>query len=89
MSKRIALVGDSSSHGGSLVTSNQDGKFKVGGIAVCANGCLFNCPTHGNNRVVTAITTKSKVNGKLIVTAGANVDCGAVIQCADRNVYVE
>ena len=34
MSKRIALVGDSSNHGGNIINSNQDGKFKVGDTVI-------------------------------------------------------
>ena len=84
----IALLGDTSTHGGALTTTNQDGRLLTAGIAVCANGCTLACPIHGN-RIVTAITTRSFVNGRLIVTAGAIASCGAVITPPDRGVYVE
>jgi len=90
MSKRIALIGDPSNHGGSLISTNQDGRFNVGGTLVCANGCLHSCPIGGHGvTAVSAVTTKSYVNGKLIVTEQAVAGCGAVITPPDRGVYVE
>jgi uncharacterized Zn-binding protein involved in type VI secretion len=88
--KKIALLGDSSSHGGLLISSNQDGSFTVDGIPVCAHGCSHSCPLpeHGVTSVA-AVTIKSKINGKLIVTEGAVAGCGAVITPPGRDVYVE
>ena len=90
MSKKIAVLGDGSSHGGTLVSHNTDGTFKVGGVVVCANGCLHSCPIpyHGVT-AVTAVTTKSYVNGKLVITENAVAGCGALITPADRKVVVE
>ena len=36
--RRIALLGDSSNHGGTVVSHNQDGRFKVNGIEVAVEG---------------------------------------------------
>ena len=88
--RKIACLGDSSSHGGTLVSTAQDNKFLTKGIAVCANGCSHSCPIPGHGTTsVTAITIKSYVNGKLIITEGAQAGCGAVIQPSERFVYVE
>ena len=86
----IALLGDASTHGGVIITSGQDGKFQVGGIAVAVDGALHSCPitVHGITSV-SAITTKSFDNGKLILTEGAIAGCGAIISPVDRSVYVE
>ena len=90
MVKKIACLGDGSNHGGTLTTTNQDNKFKVAGIAVCANGCSHSCPITGHGvTAVSAVTTKSYVNGKLIVTEGATAGCGAVITPPDRQCNVE
>lgn len=88
MAKKIALLGDSSSHGGSITSSNQDGTLKVGGTEVAVNGATLLCPTHGPQSI-TAITTKSFHNSKLILTENAVANCGALIISPDRNVYVE
>ena len=88
--KRVACLGDPSDHGGTLISTNQDDRLKAGGIAVCANGCQHSCPIYGHGTTpVTAITTKSWVNGKLIVTEGAVAGCGAIIQPPDRKTNVE
>jgi len=88
--RNIACLGDNSNHGGVLVSTNQDNKFKVAGINVCANGCMHSCPITGHGTTaVSAIAVKSKVNGKLIITYGATAGCGAVITPPDRKCYVE
>ena len=86
----IALVGDPSSHGGVIVTSNQDGKFVVGGIPVAVNGALHDCPVIGHGTTsITAVTVKTYCNGKLILTKGAVAGCGAIILPSNRGVFVE
>jgi len=90
MSKNVALVGDGSDHGGVITTSNQDGTFKVGGVAVAVEGAQHSCPIeHHGVTSITAVTTKSYHNGKLILTDGAAAGCGAKITPPDRKVYAE
>ena len=86
----ISLLGDSSSHGGTIISSGQDGTLMVGGIAVAVNGALHRCgiPVHGITPI-TATTVKSFHNGKLILTAGAIAGCGAVVISPSRGVVVE
>lgn len=87
MGSYVACKGDGSSHGGSAITSGQDGTVKVGGSEVAVDGALHSCPIDGHGTTsITAITTKSNVNGKLIVTQGAVAGCGTVIQPTDRKV---
>lgn len=90
MSKKIALLGDTSNHGGIITTHNQDGTYLVNGIAVAVNGALHSCPIedHGITSI-TAITVKSYCNSKLILTQEAVAGCGAKLTPIDRNVYVE
>jgi uncharacterized Zn-binding protein involved in type VI secretion len=86
----VACLGDGSNHGGTLVTSNQDGKYKVAGLVVCADQCQHSCPVAGHGTtVVTAATRKTRVNGRLVITTNATAACGAVIQPPDRGVYIE
>ena len=88
--KKIALLGDNSSHGGTLVTTNTDNTYDVGGTPVCANGCMHACPIPGHGTTpVTAVTVKSFVNGKLVITENATAGCGALITPPDRKVYCE
>lgn len=88
--KNVSIVGDSSNHGGVIITHNQDGKYKLAGGTVVANGALHQCPIpdHGITPI-SAVTTKSYVNGKLIVTSGAIAGCGAIITSPSRGHYAE
>lgn len=86
--KSIALLGDPGSQGGTLITTMQDGRLTVGGVAVCAEGSVLDCAVHGQ-KAVAAITTKSFVNGLLILTDGAIAACGDVIVAPPRGVFVE
>ena len=58
------------------------------GIPVCADGCSLACPIHGIVPV-SAVTTHSYVNGKLIITYGAVAACGAIITPPNRGHWVE
>lgn len=90
MGKKVVLVGDSSNHGGVVITSNQDGTLKVGGSEVAVEGAQHSCPIEGHGTTsISAVTNKSYQNGKLILTEGAVAGCGAVISPSDRKVYVE
>lgn len=88
--KFAAVIGDPASHPGRLITSNQDGKAVLKGIAICVDQCLFQCdiPLHGTTPV-TAITIESKINGKLVVGYGAQAQCGAVMMPPNRRLTVE
>lgn len=86
----VACVGDESDHGGYISTSNQDGTVSAGGDVIAVNGAMHVCPITGHGTTaITAITTKSYINGKLILTYQAVAGCGAKIYPPDRKVYVE
>ena len=80
MGKKIALIGDTSDHNGTIITSNQDGTVTIGGTEIVVEGAQHSCPIIGHGiTTITAITTKSYINGKLIVTTDAIAGCGAKI----------
>jgi len=90
MAKRIACIGDPSDHGGTLTSSEQDGRLVIAGVNACANGCNHSCPITGHGVTsVTAATTRTYVNNKLIITEGAVAGCGAHMTPPDRKVYAE
>jgi uncharacterized Zn-binding protein involved in type VI secretion len=91
MAKKVACVGDTSSHGGTIISSNQDGTLRVKGSIVAVEGAILRCgnPLHGDVAINTAGTSKTKHNSKKIVVEGGTATCGAVIQCADRQTYIE
>lgn len=88
--KYIVVLGDSSNHGGSVITTNQDGTLKVRGAVVAVEGALHSCPIDGHGVTpITAVTVKSYHNSKLILTIGAVAGCGAKLIPSDRKVYIE
>lgn len=88
--KRIACLNDLSTHGGSIIVRESDGTVHASGIDIAVHGAIHSCPIPGHGPTsIPAITTKSKINGKLILTKGAIAGCGAVIIPPDRKVYVE
>lgn len=94
--KLVACIGDSSSHGGTIILTNQvDDKLKVQGILVAletiTEGILqHSCPIEGHGVTpITPVTVKSFHNGRLILTEMAIAGCGARIAPLPRKTYVE
>lgn len=73
---KVARLGDPSSHGGTITSASTT--VKADGIGVARAGDEHTCPAHGKS-ALTAIITKTKVNGRLVITVGATAGCGAVI----------
>ena len=78
MSKAVVLLGDSSDHGGTVISSGTS-KIMAEGKAVVVDGAMHSCPLdeHG----ITPIKGNSSVmvEGKALVVTGAKAGCGAVI----------
>ncbi len=72
----VSRLGDSSTHGGAITSASTN--TNANGKGVARSGDTFLCPTHGT-QTLQAITTKTKVNGRLVITVGAHVTCGATI----------
>lgn len=87
-SRGVACVGDTSSHGGTIITSGQDGTVLAAGAVVAVQGALHHCPKSGHGTTpVTPIIKNTYINGKLVVTSGAVAGCGAVMSPIERGVY--
>lgn len=85
---KVARLGDTSSHGGSIISASNN--VKANGIGVARNGDMHACPIQGHGTTpLTAITTKTFVNGRLVITVGATAGCGAVITQGSANVDAE
>lgn len=91
MSKKIACVGDVSSHGGYISTSGQDGKLTTNGEVVAVKGAMHVCPLegHGTTAINNTNTSTTSYDGNLIVVEGATAGCGAAIQPTDRGIFIE
>ena len=84
----VARLGDTSSHGGTIISASSNTNANGRGIA--RNGDQHRCgiSSHGVTPI-TAITTKTFVNGRLVVTVGAVAGCGAVINSGSPNTNAE
>jgi uncharacterized Zn-binding protein involved in type VI secretion len=74
----IARLGDSSSHGGTIITCAA--VTKTEGILTARVGDLHTCPIPGHG--VTAILSGSgnfKTEGKITAVSGSQCGCGAII----------
>lgn len=82
--KKIARVGDPCTHGAIIITGASH-RF-VGGQAVARIDDLVNCPTHGQNKIVTGSST-ILVEGKGVAYVGSVTECGAEILDGDSTVF--
>lgn len=84
----VARLGDTSSHGGSIISASSD--VMANGIGVARAGDSHACPISGHGVTpLSPITSKSMVNGRLVITVGATAGCGATITTGSPNVGAE
>jgi len=84
---QVVRLGDSSSHGGTVITASS--RVRVGGVLVARVGDLHSCPVPGHG--VTAITTgaaRCKVEGSPVARDGDVVGCGAVLVASQARMVV-
>lgn len=81
---KVARLGDTSSHGGTIITASSD--IKANGIGVARDGDLHSCPipTHGVTPLSSGSTTK--VNGRSVIRVGDTAGCGAAIVSGSPDV---
>jgi len=85
--RAIVRLGDSSSHGGTVITASS--KVLVRGAPVARAGDLHSCPVPGHG--VTAITTgaaRCRVEGSAVARAGDVAGCGAALMASQGKVVV-
>lgn len=72
----IARLGDTSTHGGAIITSAE--KTLCEGALVAREGDILDCPIHGPNPIVEH-SSKLMVEGKFVARHGDATACGAKI----------
>jgi uncharacterized Zn-binding protein involved in type VI secretion len=79
----IARLGDTSNHGGTIITATS--RFNVNGIVAAVNGDLHSCPIpgHGITPLSSSLTLKS--NGQPVIQIGDLAGCGAAIITGSPN----
>jgi len=90
MGQAVARVGDSSSHGGTIISTPQSFVY-CNGILVAVIGAQHSCPIPGHG--VTALGSTPVVNqyidGSLVCTIGATAGCGATISSGSSDTWAE
>lgn len=82
MAELVVRLGDTSDHGGEVITSAA--KWRCKGPLIARKGDLFDCPLHGVNPIVEG-SAKWKCEGKEIARHGDKTECGAsLISGAER-----
>jgi uncharacterized Zn-binding protein involved in type VI secretion len=79
-----ARLGDTSSHGGTIVSASSD--TFVNGIAVARQGDLHSCPLRGHGITPLNSTSRVLVNGRPVVRVGDTAGCGAIVTVGSPNV---
>jgi len=81
----MVRLGDSSSHGGVMITAT--GLGKANGEAICVSGNLHQCPISGHGTTaVTSTSSATKTNDEYVLRVGDVAGCGAVITGGSSNV---
>lgn len=83
--RKIARVGDRTSHGGRVITGSK--KRKVGGRFVARKGDKCSCPVHGRTTIVTITSKMPYTDGRLTAHAGAKTGCGARLLSGTHRNY--
>lgn len=73
---RVARMGDSGSHGGTIVTGSDTGT--ADGQKIARVGDSYACPIHGANPIVTGSGSYS-LDDRKVARLGDATACGAVI----------
>ena len=83
--KPVARVGDTGSHGGSII----DGSPSVRGNnrLIALVGSTYNCPVHGKNPIVTG-APYILGNDVLVAHVGSKTACGAEITSGSPDVFI-
>lgn len=82
----IARLGDTSSHGGEIVTSASSTTWE--GKLVAREGDILDCPIHGPQPIVEH-SEKYSVEGKMVARHGDAAACGATLVSGATKSYDE
>ena len=87
--KKVALLNDPSSHGGSIAISNQDGTVIVEGKEVAVYQATHICPIEGHwsTPITIKVDDNFLVNGKKVVLDGSIAGCGAKIKASTTKTF--
>lgn len=87
MSYPVSKIGDTSDHGGAIITGSSS--FDLEDIPVARIGDIFACPVHGNNPIISSLVLNADDDGKLLAHIGSKTQCGATITTGDATFLIE
>ncbi|UIN21233.1 PAAR domain-containing protein [Herbaspirillum frisingense] len=85
MSQPVIVLGDKTSHGGTVVAAS--GLTMVGGKQVARIGDRVSCPTHGSTTITSGDPT-TVVDGAPVARDGDKTSCGAVLIASQATTSV-
>lgn len=87
MAKGLVLLGDSTSHGGKVISASSN--ITVDGKKAALIGDLVSCPIygHGNNPIVEGAPHRT-LNGRAVVVDGCKCLCGCTVISSAMNSTV-
>ncbi len=74
MNNQVVILGDSSSHGGRVISASST--FEIDGKKAALLNDVFSCPAHGNNPIVEC-NMGYEEGGLGVVVHGCKTACGA------------
>jgi uncharacterized Zn-binding protein involved in type VI secretion len=86
MGQPVSRIGDTSSHGGALVSTPVINAW-CNDKKVCTIGAILDCPIHGPNPITSTPVVNIWVDGNKLSTIGATTQCGATISSGSPDTY--
>lgn len=76
MSRKVIVVGDSTTHGGVVITGANNNL--VAGKPIARVGDMVTCPEHGTNAIIEGASTMN-IKGTPVALEGCKTECGSTL----------
>ncbi|TBM29553.1 PAAR domain-containing protein [Hafnia paralvei] len=86
MMKKVVVIGDPISHGGSVISASSS--IDISGKRAALFGDTVNCAKHGTNRIKQCDMSYDE-EGKGIVVDGCQTECGAQVIATLSDMEIE
>lgn len=86
MSRYAVVLGDTTSHGGRVISASAT--LDVFGKRVALFNDQVSCPLHGTNKIIDADNRVYEEQGRGIVLHGSQTECGATVYAQYTDIEV-
>lgn len=76
MPRQMIVVGDTTTHGGEVVSGSSSDR--IDGKAIARKGDLVNCPQHGINPIIEG-DASCTLDGRPVALEGHHAECGCAL----------